>query len=109
MEHKITSGQLRHYVQFMQKSTAPDEHGETGNFVQVFDARADVLVRSGGELADYGTVVTSEVITVLAWFDERAKNDMFIDWEGRKYRIDHVRPDSTRKSMIITAEIERDE
>lgn len=109
MQHKITAGQLNHYVKVVRENTEPDENGEAVGYVKVIDARADVLVRSGQELAAYGTVVTSEVITVLMWFDERVKNSMFIEWEGNVYRIQHVRPDSTRTSMIVTCEIERDD
>ncbi|AUR81356.1 head-tail adaptor [Vibrio phage 1.072.O._10N.286.48.A12] len=109
MQHKITAGQLTEYVVIKEGFNVPDENGEIGGERKVFDARADVLVRSGGELAQYGTVVTSEVITALMWYDKRAKNSMYIEWDGKVYRIEHVRPDSQKRSMIITAEIERDD
>ncbi|CAH9015423.1 head-tail adaptor [Vibrio phage 393E50-1] len=109
MQHKITAGQLNDYVIIKEGFNMPDENGEIGGERKVFDARADVLVRSGGELVQYGSTVTSEVITVLMWYDNRAKNSMYIEWEGKVYRIEHIRPDSRKTSMIITAEIERDD
>ena len=109
MEHNINAGRLLHYVKVLGDTGAKNEYNEPLPPALVFDCRADVLVRSGDESVKYGVAITSEVITVLTWFDSRAKNSMFIEWEDKTYRIKHIKPDSTRKGMIITAQIEVNE
>lgn len=108
MSLNINAGRLRHYVVINQPTGHQNESGELDDSYMLFDARAEVLVQSGAALQRYGTEITSQVITVLMWYDERAENDMFIVWEGLTYRIKHIKPDGTQKGMIITAEVEID-
>lgn len=105
MNHKINAGRLRHYVEVYADSGGQNEYGEPIGKTLVFDARADVLVRSGGEADNYGTTVTNEVITVLMWYDDRLKNDMFIVWEGVEYRVLHTQPNHDKRSMVATCEV----
>lgn len=107
MELNINSGRLRDYVRILKDSGLKNKYHEPEPPVFLFDARADVLVRSGNEAASYGVAVTSEIITVLMWFDARAENNMYVEWEDRVYQVQHIKPDSTRKGMIITAKTER--
>lgn len=100
----INSGELRDYVQFMIDSDEPDEWGDPQGSTMVFDARANVQVKSGRQNADYGTVVTQEVITVKMYYDSRAANDQNILWEGKEYEVQHVQPDVRKRAMIVTAE-----
>lgn len=100
---RIRSGRLRHYIEFV-TTGGLNEYGEPTGEVVVFDCRAEVQVKRGNQLADYGTVVTSEIITALAYFDGRATNDQFLLWDGKKYEVKHVAPDMVEQSMIITAE-----
>ena len=98
------AGRMRHYVEFMVESTDTDDWGDPIGFVPVFDARANVQVTSGQQNSDYGSVVTSEIITVLCRYDDRAQNNQTIRWNGKDYEVQHVRPDERMKDMIITAE-----
>lgn len=100
---RIRSGRLRHYIEFV-TTGGLNEYGEPTGEVVVFDCRAEVQVKRGNQLADYGTVLTSEVITVLMYYDNRATNDLYVKWNGGKYEIKHVAPDTVEQSMIVTAE-----
>ena len=60
------------------------------------------MVRRGEQNEQYGTVVTDEVVTALMWLNEQAMNDQVVVWNGKEYRVIHVRPDSGYKSMIVT-------
>lgn len=100
---KINASRLRHYVEFVTTGGLND-YGEPEGEVQVFDARAEVQVKSGRQLAEFGTVLTSEVITVLMYYDDRANNDQFIVWDSKKYEVKHIAQDTVEQSMIVTAE-----
>jgi SPP1 family predicted phage head-tail adaptor len=100
---------MRHYVEVMQKLPGSDSDGEPYLPVLVFEAYADVEVKSGRQLYEIGEVVTSEVITCMMWYDPRANNDMFIKWEGKTFEIQHIKPDREKKAMLITARIDGNE
>lgn len=100
---KVNSSRLRHYVEFVTTGGLND-YGEPEGEVVVFDCRAEVQVKSGRQLADFGTVLTSEIITVLMYYDDRATNDLFLRWDGKKYEVKHVAQDIVEQSMIVTAE-----
>ncbi len=102
----ISAGRLRHQVTFFMKNTMTDEWGELQGDVTVKSARADVKVTSGGESSQYGTVLTSQVITIMLYYDAEIDNDMSVEWDGRTYDIKHIRPDETKRSMIVTAEVQ---
>ena len=100
---KINASRLRHYV----KLVTPDgtnEYGEQVGDVKVFDAYAEVQVKRGNQLADYGTVLTSEVITVLMYFDSRVAYNQILQWNNSNYEVKHIVPDTEEHGMIITAE-----
>ena len=100
---RINASRLRHYVELVTTGGLND-YGEPEGEVLVFDARAEVQVKSGRQLTEFGTVLTSEIITVLMYYDDRATNDLNIKWNGGKYEIKHVAPDTVEQSMIVTAE-----
>ncbi len=104
--NNISAGRLRHQVTFYMKNELTDEWGEQQGDILIKSARADVQVTSGGESAQYGTVLTSQVITIMLYYDYAITNDMVVAWDGAKYDIKHIRPDETKRSMIVTAEVQ---
>lgn len=100
---RINASRLRHYVELV-TADGLNDYGEPEGETLVFDARAEVQVKSGRQLAEFGTVLTSEIITVLMYYDGRAANDLHIKWNGSKYEIKHIAPDTVEQSMIVTAE-----
>jgi hypothetical protein len=105
MYHNINAGRLRQYVELFTSSNESDEYGQVIHGEPVFDAMAECKVVSGSKLDGYGTTVTSSIITVLMWYDERASNDLVLTWNGVKYNVNHVNPDPLMKSMILTCEV----
>ncbi len=100
---------MRHYVEVMEKLPGSDDNGEPFLPTPVFEAYADVEVKSGRQLFEIGEVTTSEVITCMLWYDPRAKNNMFVKWEDKTFEIQHIKPDHEKKAMIITARIDGNE
>lgn len=100
---KIRAGRLRHVVG-LYVSGGLNDYGEQIGETLVFEARAEVQVKRGNQLVDYGTVLTSEVITVLMYFDSRAANNQILQWNNGNYEVKHVAPDTEEHGMIITAE-----
>lgn len=100
----INSGRMRHYVEFILESNDTDDWGDPVDSTVVFDTRADVQIKSGQQNADYGTVLTQEIITVLCRYDNRAGNDQKVRWNGKEYEVQHVQPDDRYHGMIVTAE-----
>lgn len=100
---KICAGRLRHVVGLYAPGGL-NHYGEQIGETLVFEARAEVQVKRGNQLVDYGTVLTSEVITVLMYFDSRAANNQILQWNNGKYEVKHVAPDTEEHGMIITAE-----
>lgn len=88
------------------KNELTNDWGEQQGDITVKSARADVKVTSGGESAQYGTVLTSQVITIMMYYDYAITNDMIVAWDGAKYDIKHIRPDESKRSMIVTAEVQ---
>lgn len=107
MSFNINAGRLRHFVEFLVTPNGSDVNGDPLPPTTVFSARAEVQVKSGNQLVDYGTALTSEVITVLMWYDPRATNDQILKWNNIDYQIQHIRPDAELKEMIVTATVER--
>lgn len=107
MFHNIRSGQMRDFVEFYEQDndTSSDPWNEPVGRTKVFDARADCMVRRGDQNSSYGTEVTSEIVTMLMWLDERAENDQVVVWNGKEYTVIHVKPDSGDKSMIVTVRL----
>ncbi len=105
MYHSFNAGRLREYVAFYTPNTEPDEFGQVSDRVLVWDARAEVRTVSGGSMQDYGTTLTSTIITCLMWYNESIANDQIMLWDGVEYAVQHYRPDDARKSMIVTCEV----
>lgn len=105
----INAGSMRHIIEWYQQGDGTDIYGEPVGKTKVFDTTmANVRFTSGSQLQAVGAVLTDEVITVLAWFDNRVDNSLFIKYENRYYEIEHIKPDELRRGMIITARVERD-
>lgn len=103
----ISAGRMRHVVEFWVAGGGSDDYGFPLPSTKVFEARAEVQVKSGSQMVAYGTALTSSVITVMMWFDDRAKNDQTLKWQGVEYQIQHIMPDEHQKGMIITATVEQ--
>lgn len=103
--YKIRSGRLRHIVSIYTPGSGTNEYGEPVGDVLLFEARAEVQIKTGGQLTNYGTVLTSEIVTALMYYDERANNNQVMVWNEKRYEIKHISRDTTNHSMIITAEI----
>ena len=107
MSFNIHSGRLRHVVEFMARLPGSDDNGDPNPLTANGEpARADVQIKSGSQLTNVGEQLTTEMITCLMWFDNRAKNSGWIRWEGINYEIQHVMPDEKKKAMMITAKVE---
>lgn len=100
---KINSSRLRHVVAFYGPGEV-NEYGEYSDNSFIFECRSEVQVKRGNQMADYGTVLTSEVITALMYYDDRASNAMTLHWDSKEYEIQHIAPDTVNQSMIVTAE-----
>lgn len=111
MEFNLNPGRLRGPVEFMRQPKGSDDNGLPLPLVPEFQAWADIDVKNGSQLVQMGETLTSEVITCLMYFDDRATNSGWLrDMQtGIVYKIQHVRPGATRQAMIVTAKVERNE
>ena len=105
MYHNINAGRLRQYVELFVANNEPDEYGQVSGKDLVFDAMAECKTASGSKMQQYGTTMTSTIITVLMWYDVRATNDQTLVWNGVDYSVTHVNPDPLLKAMILTCEV----
>jgi hypothetical protein len=106
MSFNITASRLRHVVNIL----TPALPGETDDYgdplppsMLIENMFCEVQVKSGDQNSAYSTEVTSEVITVLCWYDDRITNEQYIEWNGNQYIIRHTRNSTDRNGMIITA------
>ena len=103
MRSNISSTRLNEYVKILADGNGTDDYGQPiPDDVLVFDARANVDVKPGNKLVEYGTTLTNDIISCLMYFDERIRSAHKLDWNGRIYNIDHIQPDEFRKGMIVT-------
>ena len=105
MSLKVTPGRLKEVIRIKGVPDDTDDYGNPLPLTTLFTTRGDVNVRSGDQLASYGSVITSEVITVLMYQDKRITNDLLLEWNGLDYEILHIKPYPAERSMIVTAEI----
>ena len=103
MNHNFSASRLRDYVKFFSKGEGVNEFGEQNSELMAFDARADVDVKSGGQLDNYGASLTESVITILTWFNPRVSSGQVAYWDGNRYEVQHIQPSRDKKSMIVTA------
>lgn len=106
MKFGIRSGRLRHVVDVYRDDNSTNEYGEPIGSVLLFPRRCEVQEKSGDQLENYGTVLTSRIITVLMWFDAAITNDCVLEWRGVRFNVKHIRPDTMGREMIVTAEVE---
>jgi len=105
MRHNFTSTRLNHYVEFFAKNDTPNDYGVIGDdLVRVFDARADVEVKSGSQLEKFGVALTSSVITCLMWVNPLIASKQVVRWENDYYEVRHFAPSGDNKSMLVTCE-----
>jgi len=105
MYHNISAGRLRQYIEIQEEDTEPNEYGISGGFDTVIKARANVKFKSGSQMQDYGTTLTSTIITVLIWYNVAVKTNQYVLFDGVRYTIQHIEPDECRKSMILTCKV----
>lgn len=106
MKFGIRSGRLRHSVDVYRDDNTTNEYGEPIGSVLLFPRRCEVQEKSGDQLENYGTVLTSRIITVLMWYDASITNDCVLVWKGVRFEIKHIRTDTMDREMIVTAEVE---
>lgn len=106
MKHNINAGRLRDYIEVFSKGGEQNSIGEITGETLVFDARADCSVRSSSESGKFGKPLTSTIVTILMWCDERLEPDMIVKWRGDTYNVvGRPVPDDEFKSMIATVEL----
>jgi SPP1 family predicted phage head-tail adaptor len=104
----INAGALRHVIEWYEQPDDTDDKGQAVALVKVYETcMANVRVSSGSQNVAIGAEATDEIITVLAWYDPRVNNSNFILWNSLYYEITHIKPDEILKSMLITAEVQR--
>lgn len=105
----INAGSLRDPVEWYKQPDGADDDGNpVPKIKQYKPVMANVRYSSGEQLAAIGAATTSEIITVLTWYDSRIDNSFFIRFNNLYYEIQHIKPDELRKGMLITAEVQRD-
>lgn len=101
------SGRFRHYIEVKRLDPlATDDYTGEEVYNDVMTARADVEVKSGRQLQDFGTALTETVITVLMRYDDRMTNDCSIFWKDKVYEVQHIAPDERERDMLVTAKRE---
>mgnify|MGYP003631537483 CR=1 FL=1 len=109
MSLNINAGELRHLIEFYEQGEGTDNRGRPVARTLAFDpVMGDLRYKSGDQIRNSGAQLTDEVITVLTWYDPRVTNAMFIKYNDLMYEVNHIKPDSLLRGMIITAEVERD-
>jgi SPP1 family predicted phage head-tail adaptor len=104
----INAGALRHVIEWYEQHDDTDDKGQPLALVKVYEtSMANVRVSSGSQNISIGAEATDEVITVLTWYDPRINNSNFIFWNNLYYEIIHIKPDEMLKSMLITAQVQR--
>ena len=103
MAHKFSASQLREYVQFFNQSNETDSRGKPTKTTDTlaFDCFAEVLEKSGRQLEQMGKTLDDSVVSVLTYFDWNVRSDQVMCWNGRRYEVDHIQPDESKKSMIV--------
>ena len=105
----INAGSLRHVITWYQQPEGTDDYGNPLPLVKVYkQVMANVRISSGSQLSSIGAEITDEIITVLTWYDSRITNSLFVQFNSRDYKIQHVKEDELQKGMLITAEVNRD-
>lgn len=102
----MNPGRLRHHIDVLKSDpTARDDYGalDPNARLPVFEMRCNVQVLSGSELLKAGMELTSEFISVLARYDKRLNDDHFLNWEGKEYTVQSIKPSDDKRRMTITA------
>lgn len=104
MSFKVSANRLRHVVNILSTPTGSDAYGDPlPSVVVVQDMFCEVQVKSGDQNASYNTELTSEVLTILSWTDDRVNNNHTVEWKGNEYVVRHIRHSTDDNGMIITA------
>lgn len=108
MEFNINAGRMSNPVAFMVQPKGSDEYGQPKPLEEAFSAYADMDVKNGSQLAQLGEDMTTELITCLMYYDERATSSMWLRdlQSGIDYQVQHIRPSRRHQSMIVTAKVE---
>lgn len=100
------SGRYRHLISILTHQDSTDDFGIQLPPVELFKKRCEVQTTSGSQLSQYGTALTSSIITVLMRYDPRVQYDHLVEWNNYTYEIQHIRPDERNREMVLTCEIE---
>lgn len=99
----MQAGRLRDLIIIEEKPDLTDEYGEEVEvFNEVFRAKSDFRVMSGAEIVKAGASLSTEIATVLMRKDRRLKYDHFINFEGRRYRVESIKPNKKYRDIIVT-------
>ncbi len=101
--YNTSSGRFRHYMQVMNKEYAAGPRGEVETYVQVFDCRCNVMLKSGKQLNDIGVVLTENMISVLMRYDARLDDSHYILWGDKYYEVQNFVPDERDRDMMVIA------
>jgi len=106
MRHNFTSNRLNDYCQFYTPSTEVDDYGKP---TQVdffsFDCRANIDEKSGSQAQSMGKTLTDSIITILTYFHYSVSSDQIVRYNGARYQVEHIQPDSVKQAMIVTCSL----
>lgn len=105
MPVKINAGRLTEVIKIKQINTNTDDYGRVLEPVELFTVRGEVIERSGEQLAQYGTAITSKIITILMYQDQRINHDHIVEFQSLDYEILHIKQIHGERSMILTCEV----
>tara|TARA_R110002020_G_scaffold67718_5_gene177643 strand:- start:914 stop:1246 length:333 start_codon:yes stop_codon:yes gene_type:complete len=106
MEYKgISAGRLRHQLDFQTTDGTSDADGQVA-YVHAFHARAEVQVKSGSDSVALGYEATAEIVTCLMWYNASVTNNLKFIWRGNTYTVEHVKPNTNKREMIVTGKVD---
>lgn len=107
MPHNFSASRLRNVVTFFAQSTGQasvDEYGmqKQDGDIFVFDCRADVMEKTGAQIAEMGKEASNAIISIMTYYDDRISTSLVAMYNGSRYQVEHIQRDSMSKSMIVT-------
>ena len=98
----MQAGKLRERVKLLKQGV--NDWGEPSGYQKVAGFKASVTDISGGELLSAGVDLTKVVIEVLLRWRTDVKDELWIEWGGDRYTIDHIERDPKRRWLKLTCE-----
>lgn len=100
-------GRKRHLITVKKRDhAARDAYGspDKNAYITVFRMRCNVQIMSGTEQIKNGIQLGTEYASILANFDKRLEHNHYLDWKGKIYSVEAIRPDDWERNMLITAQ-----